>query len=214
MQTKHLCVLIHIWTKCEDVQWNWLNFSSKIFLLTVPRRYFFCGSFVLFISCICHTFLSVHCCLVLTCWERLTFWLLFVMFNCVLSLSHAVSWVRLLDCNDSWSLPPFLLLSISKDVLLLLFIKSLCVRYILCYWFKYPHFCSCKSCLEWGLDTVLHVWSCICSLVPSPRPTHLGSGNVYSITSRESYSCDCACSRKDFSTQTSDFFICFNLIIK
>ena len=43
------------------------------------------------------------------------------------------------------------------------------------------------------------------SLVPSPRSTHLGSGNVY-FTSRESYSCDCACSRKDYSTKTSDFF--------
>ena len=62
-----------------------------------------------------------------------------------------------LDCIDYRSLPPFLLLFISKDVLLLLFIKSLCVRYIICYWFKYPHFCSCKSWLEGGLDTVLHV---------------------------------------------------------
>ena len=44
--------------------------SSKIFLLTVPRRYFFCGSFVLFMSCVCHAFTSVHCCLVITCWER------------------------------------------------------------------------------------------------------------------------------------------------
>ena len=52
------------------------------------------------------------------------------------------------------------------------------------------------------------------SLVPSPRSTHLGSGNMYLITSRESYSCECACSRKDFSTRTSDFFSCYNLIIK
>ena len=37
----------------------------------------------------------------------------------------------------------------------------------------------------------------------------------YLISSRESYSCDdCACSRKYFSTQTSDFFSCYNLIIK
>ena len=39
---------------------------SKIFLLTVPRRYLFCGSFVLFISCVCYAFASVHCCLVIT----------------------------------------------------------------------------------------------------------------------------------------------------
>ena len=44
--------------------------SSKIFLLTVPRRYFFSGSFVLFLSCACHAFSFVHCCLVVTCWER------------------------------------------------------------------------------------------------------------------------------------------------
>ena len=40
--------------------------------------YFFCGSFVLFISFACHAFASVHCFLVVTCCERL----LFVMSNC------------------------------------------------------------------------------------------------------------------------------------
>ena len=47
--------------------WNRFKPSSKIFLLTVPRRYFFCGSFVLFMSCDCHAFTSVHCSLVVTC---------------------------------------------------------------------------------------------------------------------------------------------------
>ena len=28
------------------------------------------GSFVLFMSCVCHAFASVHCCRVVTCWER------------------------------------------------------------------------------------------------------------------------------------------------
>ena len=52
METKHLCVLIHIWTKGEvGVPLNRFKPSSKIFLLTVPRRCFFCGSFVLFMSC-------------------------------------------------------------------------------------------------------------------------------------------------------------------
>ena len=41
--------------------------SSKIFLMTVLRRFFFCGPFVLFIFCVCHDFASVHCCLVVTC---------------------------------------------------------------------------------------------------------------------------------------------------
>ena len=36
---------------------------------------------MLFMYCACHAFVSVHCCLVVTCWERAD--LLFVMFNCV-----------------------------------------------------------------------------------------------------------------------------------
>ena len=36
---------------------------------------------MLFISYDCHALASVHCCLVVTCWERAD--LLFVMFNCV-----------------------------------------------------------------------------------------------------------------------------------
>ena len=42
----------------------------------------FCGSFVLFMSCVCHAFTSVHCDLVVTCWERADLWLLFVKSNC------------------------------------------------------------------------------------------------------------------------------------
>ena len=34
-------------------------------------------------SCVCHVFGSVHCSLVVTCWEGLIPWLLFGMFNCV-----------------------------------------------------------------------------------------------------------------------------------
>ena len=71
MQTKHLSILIHIWTKGEvGAPWNLFKPSSKTFLLTVPRRCFFCGSFVLFMSCVCHAFASVHCCLVVTLREK------------------------------------------------------------------------------------------------------------------------------------------------
>ena len=45
---------------------NRIKHSSKIFLLTVPRQCFFCGSFVLFMFCVSHAF----GCLVVTCWER------------------------------------------------------------------------------------------------------------------------------------------------
>ena len=49
---------------------NLLKSSSKIFILTFQRRFFFYGSFVLFMSCVCHALASVHCCLVVTCWEK------------------------------------------------------------------------------------------------------------------------------------------------
>ena len=59
---------------------NWFKPSSKIFLLTVPRRYFFCGSFVF-----CLVMLSRL--LIAALWspagKELTSWLLFMMFNCV-----------------------------------------------------------------------------------------------------------------------------------
>ena len=39
--------------------------------------YFFYGSIVLFMSCVSHAFASVHCCLVVTCWERADLYALF-----------------------------------------------------------------------------------------------------------------------------------------
>ena len=49
--------------------------------------------FVIYV-CVCQA-LSVHCTLVVTCWERANLLaLLYVMFSCVLSLSHVVSWVK------------------------------------------------------------------------------------------------------------------------
>ena len=43
---------------------------QKIFLLTVQRWYFFVDHLCFFVSCVSHAFASVHCCLVVTCWER------------------------------------------------------------------------------------------------------------------------------------------------
>ena len=37
---------------------------------------------MLFMSHVSYAFVSIHCCLMVTCWELLTSWLLFVMFNC------------------------------------------------------------------------------------------------------------------------------------
>ena len=74
--------------------WNWFKPSSKIFLLTVPRRYFICGSFVLFMFCV----VILSCLFMLPCghlhgkgWSvGSCLWYLIVF----LSLSHVVSWVR------------------------------------------------------------------------------------------------------------------------
>ena len=94
MQTKHLCVLIHIWTKGEvGTPLNRFKPSSKILLLTVPRRCFFCGSFMLFLLC--------NFCLVLfwfALWSPaekvLTFWLSFVLSNFDVVTFTLASWVR------------------------------------------------------------------------------------------------------------------------
>ena len=120
MQTKHLCVLIHIWTKCEvGALWKRFKPSSKIFLLTVPRRCFFCGSFMLFLSYFCYAFLCV--CLLMPCGHLLgkgcplcsRLWCHIVK----LSLSH---WYPrsavVLDCIDSWSLPSFFLCQTSDPL--------------------------------------------------------------------------------------------------
>ena len=91
--TKHLCVLIHIWTKGEvGAGLNRFKPSSKIFLLAVPRRCFFCGSLMLFLSC----FVMLSCTSV--CWcpagKGLTYWLSFMMSNCDVVTFPLAFWVR------------------------------------------------------------------------------------------------------------------------
>ena len=82
MRTKHLFVLIHTRNKGE-VDTCTIVLAIKFFfrLLTVPRRCFFFGSFLLFMFRVCNAVLSVHCSRVFTCWERAN--LLCVMFSCV-----------------------------------------------------------------------------------------------------------------------------------
>ena len=72
MQTKHLCVLVHIWTKSEvGALWNRLKPSIKIFYWPfqgsasfVDHLCYFCLVFVSLSSA------SIYWCLVVTCWER------------------------------------------------------------------------------------------------------------------------------------------------
>ena len=46
-----------------------------------------------FVSCVSHAFESVHCCLVVTCWERAELLALVGVVYCILLLSHVVSLV-------------------------------------------------------------------------------------------------------------------------
>ena len=47
-----------------------------------------------FASCVSHAFASVHCCLMVTYWERADLLALVGDVYCILLLSHVVSWVR------------------------------------------------------------------------------------------------------------------------
>ena len=141
MKTKHLCVLIHIWTKGEvGAPLNRFKPSSKIFLLTVPRRCFFCGSFLLFLSYFvmhsCTSFLLMPYCHLLGKCSRL--WCLIVK----LPLSH---WYPgsgvVLDC------------------IFLSFVIAFCIDYIY-FFFGLVSFSS--SCLACFMYFPLFVGICIC----------------------------------------------------
>ena len=97
------CVLVHIRINGEVGAMNWFQPYSKIFLLTVPMHYFFCGSFVLFMSCVCHVIASVRCCLVVTCWERAD--LLALVYGVYLCFCRFPIWYPrsgvVLECNES-----------------------------------------------------------------------------------------------------------------
>ena len=97
MQTKYLCVLIHIWIKGEvGALWNRFKPSSKIF-------YWLFRGGTSFVDLLC--FCSVLCLLCLcarlficTLWspagKGLTSWLSFVVSNCEFVTFQLVSWVR------------------------------------------------------------------------------------------------------------------------
>ena len=82
----------------------------RLILLTVPRRYFFCGSFI-FLFCLVFAMFCARlfiCALWSPAGKGLTSWLSFVVSSVSLSLSH---WYPgsgvVLDCIDSWSLQPY-----------------------------------------------------------------------------------------------------------
>ena len=52
-----------------------------------------------FVSCVSHAFASVHCCLVVNCWERTDLLALVGDVHCIFLPSHVVSRVGVaLDC--------------------------------------------------------------------------------------------------------------------
>ena len=83
-----------IWNWVRFAPWNWFKTSSKIFLPTVPRRYFFCGPFVFL--CLLF-FMHLHL-FIAALWSPagkwLTSWFLLVTFIVFVLLSHVVSWDR------------------------------------------------------------------------------------------------------------------------
>ena len=70
--------------------------SSKNILLTVPRRYFFCESFM-FLFCLVFAMslcASVYMCFVVTCWKRADLLALVCGVCCEFVTFPLVSWVR------------------------------------------------------------------------------------------------------------------------
>ena len=111
MQTKYLCVLIHIWIKGEVGAVKRFTPSSKIFYWRCRAVLLLWIFYVFVLSCVCYVFVRV--CLYVLCGHLLgkgwpfgyRLWCLTVS----LSLSH---WYPgsgvVLDCIDSWSLHPYL----------------------------------------------------------------------------------------------------------
>ena len=55
-------------------------------------------SFVLFMSCVCHAFASVHCCLVVTCFEKAN--LLALVCDVYLCFYHFPMWYLIVSIPD------------------------------------------------------------------------------------------------------------------
>ena len=116
---------------------GWFKHSSKIFLLTVPRRYFFCESFMSFLSCVCYDYVCV--CLLMPCGHLLGRGWPLGSLLWYLSLLHS-HWYPMwsdvvLDWINSLSLPSFLLslaVSLFHHNMLIDLIGSL--RWFCCCW--------------------------------------------------------------------------------
>ena len=96
MQTKHLCVLIHIWTKGEvGAPLNQVKPYSKIFYWPFQggsSLWIFYVFSVLCLLCFCTCLFT--CALLSPAWKGLTSWLSLVVSNCEFVTFPLVSWVR------------------------------------------------------------------------------------------------------------------------
>ena len=112
MQTKHLCVLIHIWTKgAVGAPLNRFKPSSKIFCWPFQGGTSFVDLLCFFLSCVCCAFVRV--CSYVPCGHLLRKGRhlgsrLWCTVSLLLSHWYPGSGV-VLDCIDSWSLHPYLL---------------------------------------------------------------------------------------------------------
>ena len=72
-----LLALLSVVFLCFCLMLNMFRPSRIYILLTVSLQCFFCGSFLLFIFhlCLYCAVLSIPCSTVITCWERVTSWL-------------------------------------------------------------------------------------------------------------------------------------------
>ena len=95
MQTKHSCVWIQLLIKYRKIRLSPPVFSYRPFEGGAS-----CVDLIRFCVCLCRTAMSSSCSLIVKCLERADLFVLFyLMFSCVVSLSHTVFWV--LDCIDS-----------------------------------------------------------------------------------------------------------------
>ena len=121
MQTKYLCVLIHIWIKGEvgaikpdkALQYFFTDCSKAVLLLWIIYVFFcliswsYSLSIFVFAMPLC---VSVYICFVVTCWERTDLLALVCGVYCEFVTFPLVSWVK---CGTwlyhSWCLQPYLL---------------------------------------------------------------------------------------------------------
>ena len=145
MQTKHLCVLIHIWTKGRETG------------LSPPVKYFTDRSMeVLLLWTIYVISVLLLLCFrvrrfIYTLWspagKELTYWLSILMYNCEVSLSHLYLESGVLpDCIDSWYLPSHFEWMITLVILLLMIDLKLTFWPILLF------------CIYWGIWKIAVLW--------------------------------------------------------